>query len=444
MDTIKFIRKEVFHIGMRKKREASKPPSPPGIKKTFLVAGVSLVVIVVLVAVLLYVAPRPLVGKALQAVSTQLTPQQVVSTPLVSCVDVPQGLVAWWRMEEISSYATGGKYTKDSSNNQINLDWVGKTTTVLDGKVGKALGIFSGYLRHNDDSRLEFGAGDFTIEGWIRADDISANAERTIVEHLEGGTKYDGYWLFMSLSDKKLSFFYGTGTDYKLVRHDNLPIATGTWTHIAVVRNGPALKLFVNAQSKSFDMGAQEIKDSMEQFVVGAYTVADSAAGLFLGGIDELSVYKRALTDGEIKQIWAAGLSKCYTEASCIDKVDNDGDGDLDCKDSDCSGKKECTPSEDSYTLCKDKKDNDNDGKVDCEDTNCQGASVLLFGTWKVYACPSSETSCTDGKDNDADGKVDCNDSDCSTSTSIELNAKASFETSIQAGLCPGATITIK
>ena len=413
-------------------------------------AGVSLVVIIVLVAVLLYLAPRQFVGKGIESIGVYISTQQAISTPLVSCIDVPQGLAAWWRMEEISSYATGGKYTKDSSNNQIDLDWVGKTTTVLDGKVGKSLGFFqvwgisSGYLRHNDDSRLEFGAGDFTIEGWIRADDISANTERTIVKHYEGGTKYDGYWLFMNPSDKKLGFWYGTGTDYKFVRHDNLPIPAGTWTHIAVVRNGPALKLLVNAQSKSFDIGAQEIKDSMDQFVVGANTVADSATALFLGGIDELSIYKRALTDDEIKKIWAAGLSKCYTEVSCTDKVDNDGDGDLDCKDSDCSGKKECTPSEDSYTLCKDQKDNDNDGKVDCEDTNCQGALLLLFGTWKVYACPLSETSCTDGKDNDADGKVDCSDSDCTASTSIGLNATASFETSIQAGLCPGATITIK
>lgn len=58
------------------------------------------------------------------------------------------------------------------------------------------------------------------------------------------------------------------------------------------------------------------------------------------------------------------------TEVACSDGFDDDGDGDIDCADSDC-----------------------------VNDPNCNG--------------PTSETNCVDGLDDDVDGLVDCFDPDC-------------------------------
>jgi hypothetical protein len=50
----------------------------------------------------------------------------------------------------------------------------------------------------------------------------------------------------------------------------------------------------------------------------------------------------------------------------CVDGIDRDGEGKVDCMDDDCSSS--CIEK-----VCDDGIDNDFDGKVDCDDSNCGG-----------------------------------------------------------------------
>jgi hypothetical protein len=59
--------------------------------------------------------------------------------------------------------------------------------------------------------------------------------------------------------------------------------------------------------------------------------------------------------------------------------------------------------------VCDDKLDNDFDRLVDCRDPECLGETGADGGV-----CEMSETSCEDGSDNDGDTNVDCDDRDCS------------------------------
>jgi hypothetical protein len=81
----------------------------------------------------------------------------------------------------------------------------------------------------------------------------------------------------------------------------------------------------------------------------------------------------------------------------CDDSIDNDGDGEIDCWDRDCSGDDAC------LEICDDDDDNDLDGQADCDDSDCFGRPP----------CDGAETNCADGADNDGDGAADCADSDC-------------------------------
>ncbi|MFC1741504.1 LamG-like jellyroll fold domain-containing protein [Nanoarchaeota archaeon] len=107
------------------------------------------------------------------------------------------------------------------------------------------------------------------------------------------------------------------------------------------------------------------------------------------------------------------------TFGSCADSADNDYDDTTgtfnegyDCQDSDCAGEignlagsQKCQASESSALLCSDEFDNDGDGDVDCADSSCSG-----YGN-----CGTEDTAgrCSDDVDNDADGAIDCADSDC-------------------------------
>jgi hypothetical protein len=67
------------------------------------------------------------------------------------------------------------------------------------------------------------------------------------------------------------------------------------------------------------------------------------------------------------------GLLRCPFETVCGDRLDDDGDGLVDCADPDCEGQAPCVP---AAEICDDFLDNDGDGEVDCADADCLDAVV--------------------------------------------------------------------
>jgi hypothetical protein len=164
-------------------------------------------------------------------------------------------------------------------------------------------------------------------------------------------------------------------------------------------------------------------------------------------------------------------------ETSCGDGKDNDCDGLVDCQDPDCGGLN-CSPfgltcnattktcsicpgSQNVETTCSDGIDNDCNGLIDCKDTNCQpsasapGKSCGSFGkactSLNGGTCECSgnggapqavETSCGDGFDNDCNGKIDCEDSACSGKSCDRAGSVGKLCT---AGVCtcPGGSFEI-
>jgi hypothetical protein len=112
---------------------------------------------------------------------------------------------------------------------------------------------------------------------------------------------------------------------------------------------------------------------------------------------------------------------------NCADRMDNDGDGKVDCVDEDCADNEVC---QNNPEFCSDGLDNDGDGMVDCVDTDCAGNAACSEdcgngvddnGDGKVD-CDDPECNgidprcgeiCGDGVDNDNDGQIDCKDEDC-------------------------------
>ncbi len=82
---------------------------------------------------------------------------------------------------------------------------------------------------------------------------------------------------------------------------------------------------------------------------------------------------------------------------------------------------------ENTDALCQDGLDNDGDGPVDCHDTDCQALSVCLVPTQETGAM------CNDSKDNDNDGRIDCDDSDCDSEAHCTLSSSSSVSSSSSA-----------
>jgi hypothetical protein len=115
-------------------------------------------------------------------------------------------------------------------------------------------------------------------------------------------------------------------------------------------------------------------------------------------------------------EVWArAGQAPAeVSTGDCIDGIDNDNDGLVDCDDSDCAREPGC----EELGNCGDGIDNDLDGDIDCNDSDCStdpgcgggGGSGERGASCTPVSCPS----CEDGFDNDGNGLIDCDDPDCS------------------------------
>ncbi len=107
-----------------------------------------------------------------------------------------------------------------------------------------------------------------------------------------------------------------------------------------------------------------------------------------------------------------------YSLKACLDKVDNDQDGLMDCDDPDCAYFANCLARgpETSDQSCSDGYDNDSDGKTDCLDSSCQKMAVCATGETE-----DNDETCSDGYDNDGDGYIDCSDYSCSQAVAVTV-----------------------
>ncbi|MDB6018444.1 MAG: Laminin sub domain 2 [Pedosphaera sp.] len=180
--------------------------------------------------------------------------------------------------------------------------------------------------------------GDFTISLWIKSTQIFPQTDNTFAgtglfwsdvggthnDFVLGGTR-------SATGINRLSFFTGN-PDSSINGTKN--IASGQWTHLAVVRHKATgeRRLFVNGTVDADDSGSTNFLSGNTMVSIGGNTL-DSR--YFLGQMDEVRVYNRALSDAEIAALAAAGgyaswvaetmpgVSAALTGAA----ADTDGDG---------------------------------------------------------------------------------------------------------------------
>ena len=88
-------------------------------------------------------------------------------------------------------------------------------------------------------------------------------------------------------------------------------------------------------------------------------------------------------------------------EVDCDDGIDDDGDGQADCRDEDCAEDAACAgPREDCAAVG----DEDGDGRADCDDSDCEDEPACA---------PPLVEICDQAGDEDGDGQADCEDADC-------------------------------
>ncbi|MDE0297094.1 MAG: LamG domain-containing protein [Candidatus Poribacteria bacterium] len=213
---------------------------------------------------------------------------------------VSEGLISYWSFDQET---IEGKTVKDvwgANNGKIEGD-----PKVVKGKIGEGMEFNGGNQSVNvgdpADGSLDFGARtDFTLEAW--AFPKNTGSSMRIIDKKDGGDV--GYMLEHNISDG----FQPYANDGKGNASRVLEGMTRfeQWTHVVGVfeRKGD-VELFVNGESvrsvPSDSQGKENI-DNKSPFYIGRRPGGERWKGI----LDEIRVYKRVLTEEEIKQNFEA------------------------------------------------------------------------------------------------------------------------------------------
>ncbi|HMP81646.1 MAG TPA: FG-GAP-like repeat-containing protein [Verrucomicrobiota bacterium] len=235
----------------------------------------------------------------------------LIVNPSLPCVAAPSGLVAWWRAE-------GNTLDGVGANDGVTQGTGGFGT----GKVGQSF-VFdgtTGHIRIASNATLNVGVGaGMTIEGWIKPSSVAV--QRPIAEWNNGSAWGVHFWISQSTFGG-----YGTGpgclyanfTDTVGGNHFLASAAglvqTNVFQHVALTfdkASGMAMIFLNGVPVAQKSLGSNFTPQTTYDLYLAA-RVSDPLQVNYWAGLDEISLYSRALTSNEIQAVYAASSAgKC-------------------------------------------------------------------------------------------------------------------------------------
>gem|GEM_PF-6566336 len=248
-----------------------------------------------------------------------------------NCVDPPADMTAWWPLDDPAGQPFMDELVHDN-------DGVAFGPTALIGEWVDNSRCFDGlndYIEVADAPALDFGVGNFSIDAWIRT--VDTGTVRIIVDKRfqdAGGTI--GYSLFTSAGNLGFQLADGGGSNVcgfcptgasctNYISGTN--VATGNWVHVAVTINrfSDVGTFYVDgAPVGTFDISCHPGSVSnTSPLRIGSRSLSVSA--VFRGCIDEVELFRRALSPDEIAALFAAGDGgKCKPRCHCLGDLNGD------------------------------------------------------------------------------------------------------------------------
>jgi hypothetical protein len=226
---------------------------------------------------------------------------------------IPSNLAAYWKFDEVA----GSR--RDSTSNQFALVEMGTpSVAAVSGKFGNAA-RFTGanhlFLTRSaySSTGLAFGGVNNSYVAWVRRN--NSGLQQSPFSEYGAGTDTWRVGIWFSGTSTTEHYYGRSHTD-----SSSIP-AVNEWHHIAVVNNGVQVKGYRDGvEGASFTCGSCTATagiSSTSGFFVGCHAQANSATDTschsgttynFVGDVDELAVFNKALTVAEIQSIMANGV----------------------------------------------------------------------------------------------------------------------------------------
>jgi hypothetical protein len=234
------------------------------------------------------------------------------------CVEPPARLVSWWPGDG------------DANDIQDSNDGMPQNGVAFGaGMVDQAF-LFDGiddFVDAGNAGNLHVSSGDFTVDAWVLFHSLTRPpvfppvrlGDMSLADKMNpSGVNTDG-WRLLKQDDNRFWFCLGPGTIDGCIPGGPLTVQSttvvttatlNTWFHIAAVKAGNTISLYVNGvQEATKTLGTSFTDTNTANLLLGT----NALEGAFLQGqLDEVEIFNRALSALEIQAIFdASSAGKC-------------------------------------------------------------------------------------------------------------------------------------
>lgn len=231
---------------------------------------------------------------------------QLTLTNSGACVPLPTNAAAWWRAE--TNYV-----------DQVGmLNGLPQNMDFIPGKVGHAFGFNGIGTVTNAGPSLTNILDSYTMEFWakptaLRTSTVESNqgtsglsGQRYAIFPAKGPYGFSGSGVSVGINGVSVFEHGDTNLSSPLVH----AYAIQDWTHIAVVYSNRQPRLFINGELVR--TGLRSTRPSFPSTFLGGDRGMTNINSYYMGGLDEVTIYSRALGSQEIRAIYAASSAgKC-------------------------------------------------------------------------------------------------------------------------------------
>lgn len=218
-------------------------------------------------------------------------------------------LVSYWPMDE----ASGNAIDAHAANDLTDVNTVAAAT----GKVNGARDFNGTNERFilTDNADVSIGDIDVTFACWVYLD-AKGGDKYVFAKDDEGGVGREYGLLFDNFEDRFVWQVSGNGTGMTRIKADNLGSPSlSTWYFIVVRHSasGNVIGIKVNDGTENTVSHTTGIIDGTAPFLVGCGMVTAVTWKYWNGLIDEVGLWKRALTGAECTDLYNAGAGRDYS-----------------------------------------------------------------------------------------------------------------------------------
>lgn len=271
-----------------------------------------------------------------RSASKTISPTATETPTPPPCASPPSCMVAWWPLDETTGTVIDDIWLNNLDGTSMNVNVVpapvfsGGPSSIAGQYVGNSL-YFAGELVEANYPLLDFGAGELSIDAWIRvqggqfptptpggpvSDAIQPIVDRT--SQAAGIVK--GYALFIHYNShqafSQLEFVIGDGVSQFPLLHP-AQLVSG-WHHVAVTVARPSASqavatLYVDGQpSTPAALNVGSTTNNAALWIGKSRVHSLFGTGYQEGPVDELEIFDCAITQADIQQIYNAQQSgKC-------------------------------------------------------------------------------------------------------------------------------------